>query len=53
MNAKNLTSKSTSELLRMLRTEIDDATASEIHRIVQSRKGKDFPVGLASLLNGR
>ena len=49
---KNLKRKSTRELLRLLRTDIDEATYREIHRIVQSREGKDFPVGLASLLNG-
>lgn len=33
--------------------EIDDETHAEIHRIVQARKGSDYPVGLAAKLQGR
>jgi len=49
-----LRSMSTADLLRLYKSEeVDDWTHSQIHEIVQSRKGKDFPVGLASLLQGR
>lgn len=51
---KNLSAMSIRDLLDLYKDpEIDDETHAEIHRIVQARKGSDYPVGLAAKLQGR
>lgn len=45
----NLENKSTSELLALWEKTEDEAVRSEAHRIIQERKGSDYPVGLGAM----
>lgn len=45
----NLESKSTSELLALWEKTEDEAVRREAHRIIQKRKGSDYPVGLGAM----
>lgn len=50
---KSLDSLSTSELLRLWKESDDPKVSAEAHRLVQARKGKNYPVALGSLFSGR
>lgn len=50
---KSLDSLSTGELLRLWKESDDPKVSAEAHRLVQARKGKNYPVALGSLFSGR
>ena len=47
--SKKLTEMSTSDLLALWETTEDAEVRHEAHRIIQARKGKDYPVGLGAM----